>query len=84
MFGRCKKFLVLRNQLTHHFFWDFAEQWFSPHRRILNDLEAAKNGSLFAQFTTVWQVVVTVYSRSWAFGTQIWRSGQFKILAWIA
>ena len=81
MFGRCKKFLVLRNQLTHHFFWDFAEQSAQANS---NDLEAAKNGSLFAQFTTVWQVVVTVYSRSWAFGTQIWRSGQFKILAWIA
>src|SRR6266481_7732287 len=33
MFRRCKKVLVLRNQLTHHFFWDFAEQWFSPQRR---------------------------------------------------
>jgi hypothetical protein len=44
-----QKALVLRNHLTHHFFWDFAEEWFSPQGRLLMIQKLREATALFCE-----------------------------------
>jgi hypothetical protein len=44
-----QKALVLRNYLTHHFFWDFAEAWFFPQGRLLMIQKLREATALFCE-----------------------------------
>jgi hypothetical protein len=43
-----QKALNLRNHLTHHFFWDFAEEWFSQEGRLLMIQKLREAAALFS------------------------------------
>src|SRR5262249_41012074 len=44
-----QKALNLRNHLTHHFFWDFAEEWFSQEGRFLMIQKLREAAALFSE-----------------------------------
>ena len=44
-----QKTLGLRNHLTHHFFWDFAEEWFSQEGRLLMIQKLREATDLFCE-----------------------------------
>ena len=44
-----QKALGLRNHLTHHFFWDFAEEWFSQEGRLLMIQKLREATALFCE-----------------------------------
>lgn len=44
-----QKTLRLRNHLTHHFFWDFAEEWFSQQGRLLMIQKLREATALFSE-----------------------------------
>jgi hypothetical protein len=44
-----QKALGLRNHLTHHFFWDFAEEWFSHDGRLLMIQKLREATALFSE-----------------------------------
>jgi hypothetical protein len=47
--GLLKKALRLRNHLTHHFFWDFAQEWFSQEGRLLMIQKLREATTLFCE-----------------------------------